>query len=455
MSIRHKKIPFHHKKIVNVCFCGRLIVEINIFSNGEIEIMSEPNDGKKEIGIDGDALGVRDDLIIGRFSLSFDGMESMTVMQRAEQIRHGLYEEAERLPQNKARPSDEVRAETDREVFLPNAYRICEKMIAVADERVRRAKVTFDTAVISSDVSPGRKAASIRKAINEKYDTEVAKRLSEERKRINTQKKEAVKYLKTVPSSLYAEVISDTLKRNGEGLRLTSQYLTAEANVLKYADYEKHGALTEEEKRLSLLAKELEKATRIRLNDHKQSAYLLLERDAALRLGNEALKKEAHARLLSCERDPFAFVELSRELTVQVADESVKGKEAKYYRLLQEKQNVSGFHPFKKILLKHKIRKTEREYSEGLSLLADASEGSVKYSTLTTLDEWKKRCDPSAEAIVDSEWKATCETEVEVKTEQASSLDLSGKIRAERKTLENTLKTVKEKDKGESEKELL
>ena len=75
MSIRHKKIPFHHKKIVNVCFCGRLIVEINIFSNGEIEIMSEPNDGKKEIGIDGDALGVRDDFIIGRFSLSFDGME--------------------------------------------------------------------------------------------------------------------------------------------------------------------------------------------------------------------------------------------------------------------------------------------------------------------------------------------------------------------------------------------
>ena len=391
----------------------------------------------QKAAVDEDVAKVKDALKMGRFTLDFEGMESMTILQRTEFIRHGLYEERGKLPENAKRLVNDITLESDRMDFFPNVHLICEKMIASADKRFEQAKSAFTSAHNNSNVRPGKKAASIRRTIDAKYDSAVAKQLAEERKKIDAQKKAMEKYIKMAPQSSYAAMMLDILKQNEESYQLTSQYLSAQATVGKYEAYEKSGVLTEEEKKLCTLAKEMEQASQLKLTNHKQNSYLMQERDALLRLDNKKLMMQAHKGLLNCAKDSLAFIEIPKEMTERLLEHGLMAKEEKYYEALQAKQDLKGFHPFKKMALNRELQKTAKEYNEGLALLSDTRENKLKHPPLTTLEEWKKQNSIPEEKIVDSNDGLIHEIPVEMPIEvieersevtQPIQLDLSDKI---------------------------
>ena len=133
------------------------------------------------------------------------------------------------------------------------------------------------------------------------------------------------------PQSSYAAMMVDILKQNEESYQLTSQYLSARATVGKYEAYEKSGVLTEEEKKLCTLAKEMEQASQLKLTNHKQNSYLIGERDAFLRFDNKKLMMQAHKGLLNCAKDSLAFIEIPREMTERLLEHGLMAKERKYY----------------------------------------------------------------------------------------------------------------------------
>ena len=58
--------------------------------------------------VDEDIARMRNDLKMGRFTLDFEGMESMTILQRTEFVRRGLYEERGKLPENAKRLVNDI-----------------------------------------------------------------------------------------------------------------------------------------------------------------------------------------------------------------------------------------------------------------------------------------------------------------------------------------------------------
>ena len=421
--------------------------------------MNESSHNQKESMVDEDIARMRNDLKMGRFTLDFEGMESMTILQRTEFVRHGLYEERGKLPENAKRLVNDITLESDRMDFFPNVHLICEKMIASSDKRFEQAKSAFTSALNNSNVRPGKKAVSIRRTIDAKYDSAVVKQLAEERKKIDAQKKAMEKYIKMAPQSSYAAMMVDILKQNEEGYQLTSQYLSAQASVGKYEAYEKSGVLTEEEKKLCTLAKEVEQASQLKLTNHKQNSYLMQERDAFLRLDNKKLMMQAHKGLLNCAKDSLAFIEIPKEMTERLLEHGLMAKEKKYYDALQAKQNLTGFHPFKKMALNRELQKTAKEYNEGLALLPDTRENKLKHPPLTTLEEWKKQNSIPVEKMEYGDDEIACEIPVEIFIEEKSDvsqvvqLDLSEKIHTRKIENEPVVKKEEEKVIPEIQKE--
>jgi hypothetical protein len=364
-------------------------------------------------------------------------MESMTILQRTEFVRSGLYVERGKLPGNEKRLLNEINSEADRIDFFPNVHLICEKMIASSDKRFEQAKSAFTSALNNSNVRPGKKAVSIRRTIDAKYDSAVAKQLAEERKKIDAQKKAMEKYIKMAPQSSYAAMMVDILKQNEESYQLTSQYLSAQATVGKYEAYEKSGVLTEEEKKLCTLAKEMEHASQLKLTNHKQNSYLMQERDAFLRLDNKKLMMQAHKGLLNCAKDSLAFIEIPKEMTERLLEHGLMAKEKKYYEALQAKQDLKGFHPFKKMAIHRELQKTAKEYNEGLALLPDTRENKLKHPPLTTLEEWKKNIMPVEKIQEDLDFPV--EVIEEKKEPKQTQLDLGDRIHAHKEVAEPTV----------------
>ena len=419
--------------------------------------MNESSHNQKESMVDEDIARMRNDLKMGRFTLDFEGMESMTILQRTEFVRHGLYEERGKLPENAKRLVNDITLESDRMDFFPNVHLICEKMIASSDKRFEEAKSAFTSALNNSNVRPGKKAVSIRRTIDAKYDSAVVKQLAEERKKIDAQKKAMEKYIKMAPQSSYAAMMVDILKKNEESYQLTSQYLSAQATVGKYEAYEKSGVLTEEEKKLCTLAKEMEQASQLKLTNHKQNAYLIGERDAFLRFDNKKLMMQAHKGLLNCAKDSLAFIEIPREMTERLLEHGLMEKEKKYYEALQAKQDLKGFHPFKKMALNRELQKTAKEYNDGLALLPDTRENKLKHPPLTTLEEWKKNIMPTEKIEEDLDFPV--EVIEEKKGPKQTQLDLGDRIHASKKaavpTFEKEKVTEIQKNTPELEKEIL
>lgn len=422
--------------------------------------MNSTNDNKNQTTVDEDIARMRNDLKMGRFTLDFEGMESMTILQRTEFVRRGLYEERGKMPENAKRLVNDITLESDRMDFFPNVHLICKKMIASSDKRFEQAKSAFTSALNSSNVRPGKKAVSIRRTIDAKYDSAVVKQLAEERKKIDAQKKAMEKYIKMAPQSSYAAMMVDILKQNEESYQLTSQYLSAQATVGKYEAYEKSGVLTEEEKKLCTLAKEVVQASQLKLTNHKQNSYLMQERDAFLRLDNKKLMMQAHKGLLNCAKDSLAFIEIPKEMTERLLEHGLMAKEKKYYEALQAKQDLKGFHPFKKMALNRELQKTAKEYNEGLALLPDTRENKLKHPPLTTLEEWKKQNSIPMEKMEYGDDEIACEIPVETFIEekndvsQVVQLDLSEKIHTRKIENEPALKKEEEKVIPEIEKEI-
>ena len=422
--------------------------------------MNESSHNQKESMVDEDIARMRNDLKMGRFTLDFEGMESMTILQRTEFVRHGLYEERGKLPENAKRLVNDITLESDRMDFFPNVHLICEKMITSSDKRFRQAKSAFASALSNSNVRPGKKAVSIRRTIDSKYDSAVVKQLAEERKKIDAQKKAMEKYIKMAPQSSYAAMMVDILKQNEESYQLTSQYLSAEATVGKYEAYEKSGVLTEEEKKLCTLAKEMGQASQLKLTNHKQNSYLMQERDAFLRLDNKKLMMQAHKGLLNCAKDSLAFIEIPKEMTERLLEHGLMAKEKKYYEALQAKQDLKGFHPFKKMALNRELQKTAKEYNEGLALLPDTRENKLKHPPLTTLEEWKKQNSIPVEKMEYGDDEIACEIPVETFIEekndvsQVVQLDLSEKIHTRKIENEPVVKKEEEKVIPDIQKEI-
>ena len=383
----------------------------------------------KKIAVDEDIAKLKNDMKLGRIALDFDGMDTMTILQRSEYVRHSLYSDRSRLPENAHRLVNETNMESDREDYFPNVHLLCEKMIASSEKRYEKPERAFSSALNNSNVRPGKKAVSIRRTIDAKYDSAVVKQLAEERKKIDAQKKAMEKYIKMAPQSSYAAMMLDILKQNEESYQLTSQYLSAQATVGKYEAYEKSGVLTEEEKKLCTLAKEMEQASQLKLINHKQNSYLMQERDAFLRLDNKKLMMQAHKGLLNCAKDSLAFIEIPKEMTERLLEHGLMAKEKKYYEALQAKQDLKGFHPFKKMALNRELQKTAKEYNEGLALLSDTRENKLKHPPLTTLEEWKKNIMPVEKIQEDLDFPVeVIEEKSEVK--QPVQLDLGKMIHA-------------------------
>ena len=419
--------------------------------------MIESNDERKQTTVDDDIARMRNDFKMGRFS-DFDGMDTMTVLKRSEYIRHSLYEDKKRLPKNANRIVNEIMIECDREDYFPNVHLICEKMIASSKKRYEEAESTFATAQNGSNIRPGKKAIRMRSSIDAKCELAVSKQLFEERKKIDAQKKEMEKYIKMAPDSPYAAMIVNVLKQNEESYQLTSRYLAAQAAVEKYERYEKLGVLIEEEKKLRVLAKEREQAAQLRLDNHKQSSYIMQERDALLRFDNKTLMKEAHAGLLNCAKNSLAFIAIPTEITERLLEYGLMESERKYYDVLQTKQNLVGFHPFKKMALNREIQKTAKEYNAGLALLPDTRENKLKHMPLTTLEEWKKQNGVQVEKIAENNEEPTYEFFVEVMEEKPEfkaplQLNLSDKIHTRKTDREPIAQKGVEKDIPDIEKE--
>ena len=103
---------------------------------------------------------------------------------------------------------------------------------------------------------------------------------------------------------------------------------------------------------------------------------------------------QAHARFLHCVKDSLAFIEIPKEMTERLLERGLMEKEKNYYQALQAKEDLVGFHPFKKMALNREIKKMKKEYNEGLALLENTPENKLKHPPRTTLEEWKKNLIP-------------------------------------------------------------
>ena len=412
----------------------------------------------KKISVDEDIAKLKNDMKLGRIALDFDGMDTMTILQRSEYVRHSLYSDRSRLPENAHRLVNETNMESDREDYFPNVHLLCEKMIASSEKRYEKAERAFSSAKSEIKVRPGKKALGVRGTIDAKLKTAAAKELAAERKQIDTQKKEMEKFIKMAPDSSYAAMISDILRQNEKSYQLTSKYLSAKSNVERYEEYEKLGVMVEEEKKLCILAKENETAAKLCLDNHKQSCYVLQERDAILKFNNKTLMMQAHVGLLNCAKGTLAFIAVPREMTEKLLEQGLMRSENKYYDALQAKQNLTGFHPFKKMALNREIKTAAKEYNEGRALLTDTSENKQKYPPLTTLEEWKKQNSIPIEKMEYSDDEIACEIPVETFIEekndvsQVIQLDLSEKIHTRKIENEPVVKKEEEKVIPEIEK---
>ena len=408
--------------------------------------------------VDEDVAKVKDGLRMGRITLDFDGMDTMTILQRSEYVRHSFYTDRSKLPENARRLVNDINMESDREDYFPNVHLICEKMIASSEGRFERADSAFASALSNSNVRPGKKALGVRGTIDAKLETAVAKELAAERKKIDAQKKEMEKFIKMAPDSSYAAMISDILRQNEKSYQLTSKYLSAKSNVERYEEYEKLGVMVEEEKKLCILAKENETAAKLCLDNHKQSCYVLQERDAILKFNNKTLMMQAHAGLLNCAKGTLAFIAVPREMTEKLLEQGLMRSENKYYDALQAKQNLTGFHPFKKMALNREIKTAAKEYNEGRALLTDTPENKLKYPPLTTLEEWKKQNSIPIEKMEYGDDEIACEmpveaiVEEEIEAPQTIQLDLSDKIHTRKAENEPVVKKEEEKVIPEIEK---
>ena len=416
------------------------------------------NNQKGKTVTDEDITRLKDDLRIGRITLDFDGMDTMTVLQRSEYVRQSLYTDRSRRPENARRLVNETNMESDREDYFPNVHLLCEKMIASSGKRYEKAERALSDAQNSSNARPGKKAAGVRRMIDAKLEASADKELSEERKKIDAQKKEMEKFIKMAPDSSYAAMISDILRQNERSYQLAAKYLSARSSVERYEEFEKLGVIVEEEKKLCILAKEKEAAAKLCLDNHKQSCFVLQERDAILKFNNKALMMQAHAGLLSCAKDALAFIAVPKEMTERLLEQGLMRSENKYYDALQAKQNLTGFHPFKKMALNREIKTAAKEYNEGRALLTDTSENKQKYPPLTTLEEWKKQNSIPIEKMEYSDDEIACEIPVETFIEekndvsQVIQLDLSEKIHTRKIENEPVVKKEEEKVIPEIEK---
>ena len=413
----------------------------------------------KKIAVDEDIAKLKNDMKLGRIALDFDGMDTMTILQRSEYVRHSLYSDRSRLPENAHRLVNETNMESDREDYFPNVHLLCEKMIASSEKRYEKAERAFSSAQSGIKVRPGKKALGVRGTIDAKLETAAAKELAAERKLIDTQKKEMEKFIKMAPDSSYAAMVSDILRQNEKSYQLTSKYLLAKSNVERYEKYEKLGVMVEEEKKLCILAKENEMAAKLCLDNHKQSCYVLQERDAILKFNNKTLMMQAHAGLLNCAKGTLAFIAVPREMTEKLLEQGLMRSENKYYDALQAKQNLTGFHPFKKMALNREIKNAAKEYNEGRALLTDTPENKLKYPPLTTLEEWKKQNSIPIEKMEYGDDEIAREIPVETFIEekndvsQVVQLDLSEKIHTRKIENEPVVKKEEEKVIPEIEKE--
>ena len=405
----------------------------------------------QKAAVDEDVAKVKDGLRMGRFTLDFDGMDTMTILQRSEYVRHSFYTDRSKLPENARRLVNDINMESDREDYFPNVHLICEKMIASSGKRYEKAERALSDAQSNSNVRPGKKALGVRGTIDAKLETAVAKELAAERKKIDAQKKEMEKFIKMAPDSSYAAMISDILRQNEKSYQLTSKYLSAKSNVERYEKYEKLGVMVEEEKKLCILAKENETAAKLCLDNHKQSCYVLQERDAILKFNNKTLMMQAHSGLLNCAKDTLAFIAVPKEMTERLLEQGLMRSENKYYDALQAKQNLTGFHPFKKMALNREIKTAAKEYNEGRALLTDTPENKLKYPPLTTLEEWKNQNSIPIEKMEYGDDEIAREIPVETFIEekndvsQVVQLDLSEKIHTRKIENEPVVKKEEEK----------
>ena len=139
---------------------------------------STDNSRKEQTTVDEEVARVRNTLRMGRLALDFDGMDTMTVLQRSEYVRHSLHQDKSRLPENANRPISDISAECDREEYFPAVHLMCEKMIASSEKRFEKAENALSSMQISTNIRPGKKAAGVRRTIDAQFEAGVASKLS-------------------------------------------------------------------------------------------------------------------------------------------------------------------------------------------------------------------------------------------------------------------------------------
>ena len=387
-----------------------------------------------KVNVDSEISEMRKNLRKGRIVFDFDGMDRISIRKRAEEVQISLFLDRKKFSENKER-GDEAVEESNLEDFYPNVETLCDKMIESANARFERAVKAHTDACAAFKGNFDRKQARTRRLIDEKYEASVKKMLAGERKKIDAQKKEMEKIIKLSPNSPYSVQMKKILESNEECYALATQYIKAQAAAEKYGFYQRRGVLTEEDKKISLLAEEMEESARLRLTNAKEKTYLLLERDAVIQLRNENLVDQAKEQLKNCEKDTLAFLSIPNELKENALQQGLWNTEMKYYDKLIEKSKLTGFHPFKMMALNREIKNLKEAYNTGRALVA-GGDGKSKYPDLTTLENWQKSNGGIAKEKIVNE---PIVEEVAKEPKQPKQLDLSAQMHPKKEMKEEII----------------
>lgn len=349
------------------------------------------NNQNKEMTVDEEIARMKENFRAARFG-NYEGIENTRFKKRVVTVRTALCKEIEL--ENKDFDAAKRNDKADS-IFMPRLQEMYELHEKAVQERLDKAKREMAAELKKNNVELGRMAARVRKTIDVKLDAESKRVLAEEVKLVKSLEKNTKNYIKNAPEGStiklksYDNMYQENIKDNKKSLSLAEEYLKARATRQKYEEYEKNGVITEGEKRICAIAKEIEEAAKLRLENFKDYAYFKQEKIISNSIMSaEMLQKQG--KLLRESELQLAAIVMPREDREKILAQRLDRSEERYYNALREKRDLEGFHPFKKIALNIQISKAADEYNRALTRFNKDKEEKDKRPPLTTLAEKEK-----------------------------------------------------------------
>ena len=404
------------------------------------------NNQNEEMTVDEEVARMRESFAQARFG-EYPGIAETRFNKRAALVRSACLKEIEQT--DKHLNGEQQIIKLDKDIFLPRLDEMYSAHEKAVQDRLDKANVQLAAAMKKNSVQPGRMAAGVRKSIDAKQDAEVKHLLSTEKQLIKDMEASIKRYIRnapegsTVKSSSYSKMFRQTIKDNEESLSLASQYLNARATRMKYEEYEKNGVITEGEKRICAIAKEIEDVAKLRLENFKDYVSFKQEKTILSELNSMGMQQDVLKLRRESEMQLAAIV-VPREDPQLILTQRLDRSEEKYYDALRAKRDLVGFHPFKKMALNREIKKAEEEYNRSLARFNKDKEEQDKRPPLTTLEE-KERIEKELYSFPVEEIIETPEEELDfskykIEAKLPKQLDLGDMLHGQKRTPEPTVK---------------